>query len=94
MLEIDKLSALLNQNPEIKVEISGHTDNTGSKTDNVNLSLERAKVVVNTLIQKGIDKNRLTAKGYGDAQPIAPNDTDENRQLNRRTEFKILNTSK
>ena len=94
MLEIDKLSALLNQNPEIKVEISGHTDNTGSKTDNVNLSLERAKVVVNTLIQKGIDKNRLTAKGYGDAQPIAPNDTDENRQLNRRTEFKIINASK
>ncbi|MFN5181750.1 MAG: OmpA family protein [Bacteroidota bacterium] len=90
VLEIDKLYTLLTQNSEIKVEISGHTDNTGSKVDNNKLSLDRATVVVNALINKGIKSSRLSAKGYGDSQPIAPNDTDENRQLNRRTEFKIL----
>ena len=93
MLEIGKLHTLLTQNPGIKVEISGHTDNTGNKSDNNKLSLERATVVVNTLINKGIEKSRLTAKGYGDAQPIAPNNTDENKQLNRRTEFKIIDAS-
>jgi len=91
MIELDNLFQLLKDNADIKVEISGHTDNVGNKADNLRLSQDRAGVVVNALIKKGIDASRLTAKGYGDTQPIAANDNDEHKQLNRRTEFKILN---
>ncbi len=92
-LEIQKLYELLNQNPLIKVEISGHTDNVGNDNSNMKLSQDRAAVVVGVLVGKGIPSNRLVAKGYGKTQPIALNDTDENRQLNRRTEFKILSAA-
>ncbi|MBU3659144.1 MAG: hypothetical protein FGM14_04705 [Flavobacteriales bacterium] len=93
-LEISKLYDLLMQNPSINVEISGHTDNVGGDAENLKLSFDRAKVVVETLVAKGIPANRLVAKGYGKTQPIAPNDTPENKQLNRRTEFKILGATK
>ena len=91
MIELDNLYQLLKDNADIKVEISGHTDNVGNKADNLRLSQDRASVVVNAIIKKGIDPSRLTAKGYGDSQSIAANDTDEHKQMNRRTEFKILN---
>jgi outer membrane protein OmpA-like peptidoglycan-associated protein/tetratricopeptide (TPR) repeat protein len=94
IVELDHLYNLLNENPDIKVEISGHTDNVGNKADNLKLSQDRATVVVSALVKKGINSSRLTAKGYGDTQPIAPNDTDEHKQLNRRTEFKIINANK
>jgi len=81
---------LLVDNPNIYVEISGHTDNVGSAAVNNKLSLERAKSVVDYLIQKGIAKERLTSVGYGFDKPIAPNTTEEGRQKNRRTEFKII----
>jgi outer membrane protein OmpA-like peptidoglycan-associated protein len=77
-------------NPEIKVELSGHTDNTGTDAINEKLSLARAQVVVDALIEKGISEERMTAKGYGSARPIGDNDTEEGRQLNRRTEFEVL----
>lgn len=93
-LEIGKLYDLLIQNPSINVEISGHTDNVGGDAENMKLSFDRAKVVVETLVSKGIPSSRLIAKGYGKTQPIAPNDTPENKQLNRRTEFKILGATK
>lgn len=93
-LEIQKLFELLSQNVSLKVEISGHTDNVGGDEDNLKLSYERAKVVVSELINKGINPNQLIAKGYGRTQPVVPNDTPENRQLNRRTEFKILENLK
>jgi len=93
-LEIGKLYDLLIQNPKINVEISGHTDNVGGDAENTKLSFDRAKVVVETLVAKGIPTQRIIAKGYGKTQPIAPNDTPENKQLNRRTEFKILGDSK
>lgn len=92
-LEIGKLYDLLIQNPKINVEISGHTDNVGGDAQNMKLSFDRAKVVVETLVSKGIPEKRLIAKGYGKNQPVAPNDTPENKQLNRRTEFKILGTT-
>ncbi len=88
--ELDRLVSLLNALPEIKIELSGHTDNKGSASYTKKLSEDRALAVVNYLIASGIDKNRLAYKGYGFEQPIASNETDAGRQLNRRTEFRIL----
>jgi outer membrane protein OmpA-like peptidoglycan-associated protein/YHS domain-containing protein len=88
--ELERLTKLLNDVPTLKIEISGHTDNKGSAQYNQTLSESRSKSVVEYLIGKGIAKERLEYKGYGLTQPIAGNETDEGRQLNRRTEFKIL----
>ena len=76
--------------PKLKIEISGHTDNTGSATLNETLSQERAEAVVNYLKAKGIAATRMTAKGYGMLKPVASNATESGRQLNRRTEFEIV----
>ncbi len=82
---------IMKDNPDIMVEIQGHTDNIGSDQANQTLSEKRAYAVMNFLVQYGgIDPKRLTAKGYGESRPIASNDTDEGRQLNRRVEFVIL----
>ena len=89
-VELDKLADLLKKNPTVKIEISGHTDNKGDKKYNLTLSQKRAESVVNYLVQKGIAAARLVAKGYGDTMPIAPNDTEENKAKNRRTEVKVL----
>ncbi len=94
--ELDKLVEVLNDNPEIKIEMSSHTDSIGSVEYNINLSQRRAAASVNYLIKQGIPAERLVAKGYGESKPIArntnPNGTDnpDGRQRNRRTEFKIL----
>ena len=88
--ELENLVQLMKDNPTLKIEISGHTDNVGSATYNKTISQARAKAVVDYLIAAGISSNRLTSVGYGFDKPIAPNDTDEGRQLNRRTEFKII----
>lgn len=88
--ELKRLINLLNEMPKLKIEISGHTDKYGSIEYNKRLSENRSKAVVDYLVKHGIDPNRLTYKGYGPTQPIATNNTDEGRQLNRRTEFKIL----
>jgi len=94
--ELDKLVELLNDNPEIKIEMGSHTDSVASEVYNIELSQRRAESTVNYLIRKGIDQKRLVAKGYGESKPIARNtnrdgtDNPEGRQRNRRTEFKIL----
>jgi outer membrane protein OmpA-like peptidoglycan-associated protein len=88
--QLNQLYRLLLYYPHINIEISGHTDNTGSKKVNQRLSRERAASVVNYLVGKGIDRNRLKAKGYSYTQPIAPNKTAAGRALNRRVEFKII----
>jgi outer membrane protein OmpA-like peptidoglycan-associated protein len=88
--ELDRLVLLMTENSTIKIELSSHTDNMGSDEYNMTLSQARAQSVVDYLITKGISKDRLVAKGYGETKPIATNDTDDGRQLNRRTEFKIL----
>ncbi|MBC7450425.1 MAG: OmpA family protein, partial [Cytophagales bacterium] len=88
--ELSKLVDILKKNPGLKVEVSGHTDNVGDPALNQALSENRAKTVVNFLIQNGISSSRLVAKGYGSTQPVAPNTTEEGRQKNRRTEMKIL----
>jgi outer membrane protein OmpA-like peptidoglycan-associated protein len=87
--ELDRLVKLLQDVPSLKIEISGHTDNTGSANTNESLSQQRANEVVNYLKTKGINAARVAAKGYGSKFPIATNNTEEGRQQNRRTEFKI-----
>jgi outer membrane protein OmpA-like peptidoglycan-associated protein len=88
--ELERLLKLLVDMPNLKIEISSHTDSKGTNDYNFKLSENRAKSVVDYLIGKGITAERLVSKGYGEEKPIATNDTDEGRQLNRRTEFKIL----
>ena len=88
--ELERLYKLLQDMPTLKIEISGHTDNVGTATYNQQLSENRAKAVVNYLKKKGISADHLQFKGYGFTQPIATNDTPEGRQMNRRTEFKVL----
>lgn len=94
--ELDKLVDLLTDNPEIKIEMSSHTDSIASNSYNLQLSQRRAESTVRYLISKGIAPDRLVAKGYGEEKPIARNtnpdgtDNPEGRQRNRRTEFKIL----
>jgi len=87
--ELDKLVAFMKGNAGISIEVSGHTDSTGDKVKNRVLSENRARSVYDFLIGKGINKERLTFAGYGDSKPVANNETEEGRALNRRTEFLI-----
>lgn len=88
--ELDKVVRFLSENQSLMVEIGGHTDSTGSAVYNQQLSEKRAISVYHYLMSKGIGKNRLIAKGYGSSVPIAPNETEAGRDLNRRIEFKIV----
>lgn len=88
---IQVLTAFLKRNPNLKVELAGHTDNVGNENYNLKLSSERAESVRKALIANGIEETRLTAKGYGATKPMVPNDTEEHRALNRRTEMIIIN---
>jgi len=88
--ELERLKNLILENPQIKVEISGHTDNVGGDAYNDELSENRAKAVVDHLKAAGVPADRLIYAGYGKSQPVASNDTPEGRQENRRTEFKII----
>jgi outer membrane protein OmpA-like peptidoglycan-associated protein/tetratricopeptide (TPR) repeat protein len=88
--ELEKLQDLLTKNPKLKIEISGHTDNVGDDKYNQVLSENRAKAVYDYLVSKGIAKERLTYKGYGETKPLETNDTDAGRAINRRTEFKVV----
>lgn len=91
LAELDMLIRLLNENPTLKIEISGHTDNAGKPADNLVLSNNRAKAVVNYLVSRNINPSRLIAKGYGETKPVADNKTEEGKAQNRRTEMKVLN---
>lgn len=88
--ELNKVIRFLNDNPSIHVEIGGHTDSDGSASYNKQLSLKRAQSVVSYLVEKGINKARLSERGYGADHPLRSNDSDENKQANRRIEFKII----
>ena len=89
-LELLGLVRFMEVNPLVSIEVAGHTDNVGSPTDNLALSDNRSKAVRQFLIENGIDASRLKAKGYGEKVPIASNDTEQGRALNRRTEVEIL----
>lgn len=88
--ELEKITRFLKDNPALKVEIGGHTDNVGSVAYNQQLSEKRAQAVNKYLQQNGISSNRLVAKGYGQERPVADNKTEEGKQLNRRIEFKLI----
>jgi outer membrane protein OmpA-like peptidoglycan-associated protein len=89
LIELNKLLQVLNENPSIKLEISGHTDNIGKQEDNLLLSTNRAKAIVTYLISNAVDGKRLSYKGYGASKPIADNSKEEGRAKNRRTEFTV-----
>ncbi len=89
-IELEKLIQFLNLNPLVKIEIGGHTDNTGDPAKNKILSTNRAKSVYDYLLSKQVLANRISFKGYAEQQPIADNKTMDGRQKNRRTEFKIM----
>jgi outer membrane protein OmpA-like peptidoglycan-associated protein len=89
-VELNRLVDLLNKNPKMKIEISGHTDNVGTADYNQALSENRAKAVYDYLIAHNISSDSLTFKGYGATVPIDTNDTDEGKANNRRTEFKVV----
>tara|TARA_Y100000589_G_scaffold110243_1_gene104786 strand:- start:40576 stop:42540 length:1965 start_codon:yes stop_codon:yes gene_type:complete len=89
-IELDKLVAFLKKNSTLKLLISGHTDNVGNPKDNQILSENRAKAVYDYLVENGVDPSRLQTAGFGDTKPIADNNTEEGRALNRRTEIEII----
>ena len=88
-VELEKLVEFLQVQKSVTIEIGGHTDNTGNPTSNQKLSENRAKSVYDYLVSKGIDPKRLSYKGYGSSKPIADNDSEEGRQKNRRTEYRV-----
>jgi len=88
--ELNRVVELMAQNPNLVIEIDGHTDNVGSDESNQTLSQNRANAVREYLLGKGVGAARIAAKGFGESKPVATNDTDEGRQLNRRVEFVIV----
>jgi OmpA-OmpF porin, OOP family len=88
--ELEEVVGFLKNKEDIRIEIAGHTDNVGADADNLKLSQQRADAIRSYLLKKGIQAARVVAKGYGASQPVADNTTDNGRQLNRRTEVRIL----
>jgi outer membrane protein OmpA-like peptidoglycan-associated protein len=87
---MNQVAKIMSRNPEIHIEISVHTDNTGTNTANLNLSERRAQLLVDYLVSTGMSRERLTARGYGSSRPVANNLTEEGRRLNRRVDVRIV----
>lgn len=93
--ELDRLVDLLERNPQLRVQINGHTDSNGDNATNKALSLKRAQSVVDYIIKKGIVETRLKAVGYGEERPIVSNDDEQGgREINRRTEIEVIEVTK
>ena len=92
--ELQKLAVILDKYPDTNILLEGHTDSKGTEEYNLNLSRERAQSVSNYLATRGVTPTRFTIMGYGESQPVATNDTDEGRQLNRRVEVAIYANEK
>jgi outer membrane protein OmpA-like peptidoglycan-associated protein len=84
---VDQISEMLKSNPSLKISVEGHTDNVGTSATNKTLSENRANAVKNALVTKGIDKSRLSSKGFGQDNPISDNNTEEGKAKNRRVEI-------
>ncbi|OFX48211.1 MAG: hypothetical protein A2046_08290 [Bacteroidetes bacterium GWA2_30_7] len=87
---LNQLVDLMKRQQAIKIEVAGHTDNSGLAENNLKLSTDRAKSVKNYLVSKGILNTRITASGYGDTEPVGDNNTEEGKLANRRTEVRII----
>jgi OmpA-OmpF porin, OOP family len=87
--ELDLVVNFLQSNPNVRIELTGHTDNRGIHADNIKLSQQRVNKVKEYLVSKGVDAKRISGKGYGGTKPIASNDTEQSRKMNRRVEFTI-----
>jgi OOP family OmpA-OmpF porin len=87
---LDDAAETLRKYPELKLEVGGHTDSSGNDNTNMNLSQARAQAVMKYLVDKGVKATNLTAKGYGETQPIASNTNNAGRAQNRRVELKIM----
>ena len=90
LFELDRVSEFMLLNPTISVEISAHTDDVGAVDFNIQLSRKRAISVEDYLIKKNINKSRMQSVGYGETKPLVPNDSEDNRAINRRVELKII----
>ncbi|WP_309574000.1 OmpA family protein [Desulfoferrobacter suflitae] len=88
--EIDRVAGVLQRYPQTRIRVEGHTDSTGSESYNLRLSEDRANAVKNALLSRGVDPARIQAVGFGEAQPIASNNTEAGRQLNRRVNVIIV----
>jgi len=88
--ELDQVTEMMQENPDVKIELSGHTDNQGSSKLNLKLSQERVEKVKMYITEHGVEAKRIKGKGYGGSQPVASNASEETRRLNRRVEIKIL----
>ncbi|HEY9754507.1 MAG TPA: OmpA family protein [Oculatellaceae cyanobacterium] len=88
--ELNRVANVLKQYPETNIQIMGHTDSTGSEDANMRLSQRRAEAVRNALVGNGVNASRMTLIGYGESRPIASNDTEAGRQMNRRVEIRII----
>ncbi len=89
-VDLDRAVALMSHNPNMRVEVAGHTDNVGARDYNLKLSQDRANAVKQYIVSHGIDSSRITARGYGMEAPITNNDTEETRGQNRRVEFRVI----
>ena len=83
-------SDYLKDNPTLKIAIHGHTDDIGDANKNLTLSINRSQAVKDFLVEKGIDITRINSEGFGESKPKVSNNSDENRAVNRRTEFQLL----
>jgi outer membrane protein OmpA-like peptidoglycan-associated protein len=88
--ELDRVARVLNNYPQTRIQVEGHTDSVGSETSNQVLSERRADAVRNALVSRGVDPRRISAIGYGESRPIAGNDNEGGRQLNRRVQITII----
>lgn len=88
--ELNRVAELMTNNPSLIIQLNGHTDSVGDDASNMTLSKNRAQAVVDYLVQKGVDKSRLESKGFGETKPIANNDTEDGKAINRRVEFLVL----
>lgn len=89
-VELDGLVNIIKANPNIKIEISGHTDDVGNDAYNLTLSKKRANAVTQYILDKGVEKGKINSVGFGETKPVVPNNSNENRQANRRVDFKII----
>jgi outer membrane protein OmpA-like peptidoglycan-associated protein len=90
MKEINRIKAIMDENPNIRYEVQGHTDSTGDAASNQKLSERRAQAIVDKMVELGVSRSRLVAVGKGESEPISSNDSEAGRAKNRRVEFVVI----